>query len=151
MANPDSVSQNTQDSFGNYRIAIAQNVSLGTVANAVATLPVLNGGMQGTGGLIIRRIVVSGLYNTAGGTVPSAATANVTIGTTSDGANLVTGTVTLTNLTSGTTFVDMTPGSGLNANTASIVFQPNALFVNVTAAVANAGCRVAVYGDVLSF
>jgi hypothetical protein len=151
MASPDSVGQNTQDSFGSYRISIARNVSLGTVANAVATLPVLNGGMQGTGGIILRRIVVSNLYNTAGGTVPSAATANITIGTTNDGANLVTGTVTLTNLTNGTSYVDMTPGSGLNANTAAIVFQPNALFVNVTANVANAACQIALYGDVVSF
>jgi hypothetical protein len=151
MANSDSVGQNTQDSFGNYRIAIAKNISLGTVANAVATMPILSGGMQGTGGIILRRIVVSNLYNTAGGTVPSAATANVTIGTTSDGANLVTGTVTLTNLANGSSYVDMTPGAGLNANTAAIVFQPNALFVNVTAAVANAGCQIAVYGDVVSF
>ena len=151
MASIDSVGQNTQDNFGNYRIAIGRNISLGTVANAVSTLPVLNGGMQGTGGIILRRIVVSNLYNTAGGTVPSAATANITIGTTNDGANLVTGTVTLTNLTNGTSYVDMTPGSGLNANTAAIVFQPNALFVNVTAAVANTGCQIAVYGDVVSF
>ena len=151
MASPDSVGQNTQDSFGNYRISITRNVSLGTIANAVATLPVLSGGMQGTGGVILRRIVVSNLYNTAGGVVPNAATANITIGTTNDGANLVTGTVTLTNLTNGTSYVDMTPGSGLNANTAAIVFQPNALFVNVTANVANTGCQIALYGDVVSF
>jgi len=151
MANPDAVGQNTQDSFGNFRITKANNVALSAVANAVAVMPILQGGMQGSGGIILRRIVVSNLYNTAGGTVPNAATANITIGTSNDGANLVTGTVTLTNLTNGTSYVDMTPGSGLNANTAAIVFQPNALFVNVTAAVANTGCQIAVYGDVVSF
>ena len=110
-------------------------------------MPVLNGGMGGSGGYILRRIVVSNLYNTAGGSVPSAATANVTVGTSNDGANLVTGTVTLTNLTNGTSFVDLT----LNANTAAIVFNANALFVNVTANVANTACQVSVYGDVVSF
>jgi len=147
MANPDSVGQNTQDSFGSYRIARAQNVALSATANAVGVMPVLNGGMGGSGGYILRRIVVSNLYNTAGGSVPSAATANVTVGTSNDGANLVTGTVTLTNLTNGTSFVDLT----LNANTAAIVFNANALFVNVTANVANTACQVAVYGDVVSF
>jgi len=147
MANPDSVGQNTQDSFGSYRIARAQNVALSATANAVGIMPVLNGGMGGSGGYILRRIVVSNLYNTAGGSVPSAATANVTVGTSNDGANLVTGTVTLTNLTNGTSFVDLT----LNANTAAIVFNANALFVNVTANVANAACQVSVYGDVVSF
>jgi hypothetical protein len=147
MANPDAVGQNTQDSFGNFRIARAQNVLLSATANAVGIMPVLNGGMGGSGGYILRRIVVSNLYNTAGGSVPSAATANVTVGTSNDGANLVTGTVTLTNLTNGTSFVDLT----LNANTAAIVFNANALFVNVTANVANTACQVSVYGDVVSF
>ena len=147
MANPDAVGQNTQDSFGNFRIARAQNVPLSATANAVGVMPVLNGGMGGSGGYILRRIVVSNLYNTAGGTAPNAATANITIGTSNDGANLVTGTVTLTNLTNGTSFVDLT----LNANTAAIVFNANALFVNVTANVANTACQVSVYGDVVSF
>ena len=147
MANPDAVGQNTQDSFGNFRIARAQNVLLSATANAVGIMPVLNGGMGGSGGYILRRIVVSNLYNTAGGSVPNAATANVTVGTSNDGANLVTGTVTLTNLTNGTSFVDLT----LNANTAAIVFNANALFVNVTANVANTACQVSVYGDVVSF
>ena len=147
MANPDAVGQNTQDSFGNFRIARAQNVPLSATANAVGIMPILNGGMGGSGGYILRRIVVSNLYNTAGGSVPSAATANVTVGTSNDGANLVTGTVTLTNLTNGTSFVDLT----LNANTAAIVFNANALFVNVTANVANTACQVSVYGDVVSF
>jgi len=147
MANPDAVGQNTQDAFGNFRIAKAQNVLLSATANAVGIMPVLNGGMGGSGGYILRRIVVSNLYNTAGGSVPSAATANVTVGTSNDGANLVTGTVTLTNLTNGTSFVDLT----LNANTAAIVFNANALFVNVTANVANTACQVSVYGDVVSF
>ena len=147
MANPDSVGQNTQDAFGNFRLAQGRNVSLATTANGVIAMPLLNGGMGGSGGYILRRIVVSNLYNTAGGSVPSAATANVTVGTSNDGANLVTGTVTLTNLTNGTSFVDLT----LNANTAAIVFNANALFVNVTANVANTACQVSVYGDVVSF
>ena len=66
MANPDSVGQNTQDSFGNYRVAWAVPVSVGTVANAAATMPILSGGLQGTGQVIIRRITVSNAANAAG-------------------------------------------------------------------------------------
>jgi hypothetical protein len=151
MASPDSVGQNYQNSFGNFKIAMASGVSLSANANAVSVMPILNGGMGGTGSYIIRRIVVANPYNTAGGAVPNGATANVTIGFTSDGANLVTGTVTLSNLTAANTYVDLTPGSGLNANVASIAFTNNALFVNVTNNVANLGCMVSVYGDVVSF
>jgi hypothetical protein len=52
MANPDAVGQNLQDSFGNYRVAWAVPVSVGTVANAAATMPILVGGLQGTGQVI---------------------------------------------------------------------------------------------------
>lgn len=151
MASIDSVGQNTQISFGNFNMARATGVNLGANANAVAVMPLFSGGMGGTGSYIIRRIVVANPYNTAGGAVPNGATANITIGFTNDGANLVTGTVTLTNLTAANTYVDLTPGSGLNSNVASIAFNNNALFVNVTNNIANLGCLVSVYGELVTF
>ena len=84
MANSDSVGQNTQDAFGNYRIATGF-APANAVANAVVALPILNGGMQGSGNVIIRKITVAGVANTAGGAVQSLASTYVTIGTTNDG------------------------------------------------------------------
>jgi hypothetical protein len=146
MANPDAVGQNLQDNFGTYRLSISRPVLLSATSNAVAILPILSGGLGGSGSYIIRRITVSNLSNSAGGTAPSAATANVTVGTSNDGANLITGTVTLTNLTSASTYVDITPTNAANAT-----YNASVLFVNVTANVANAQCQIAVYGDMVSF
>ena len=147
MANPNRVGSNTQDFFGNFRVASADAVSLGTAANAVITLPVLSGGTAGTTQYIIRRITVSNLTNSAGGTAPSAAIANVSVGTTNDGANLVASVTKLTNLVNGLRYVDLT----LDANAASNVYTANALYLNVTTAVANAAVSVRVYGDVGPF
>ena len=148
MASPDSVGQNTQDSFGNYRIAnVTQPVSLAATGNAVVALPILKGGMGGTGQFVLRRITASILSNIAGGTAPSAATANVSIGTTNDGANLVANAQTLTNLTSATTYQDLT----LAAATQTATYSANALFVNVNTSVANAQCYISVYGDIQTF
>jgi len=148
MSNQNRVGSETQDGFGNKRIAnITVPFSLATTANAVVALPILSGGSSGSTKYIIRRITVSNLSNSAGGAAPSAATANVTVGTTKDGANLVANTTTLTNLTSNTTFVDLT----LNTATLKTLYTANTLFVNVTANVANAQAFIAVYGDVVTF
>lgn len=147
MANPNRVGSNTQDQFGSYRIAAADTVSLGTAANSVVTLPILGGGTGGTTEYIVRRITIHNLTNSAGGTAPSAAIANVSVGTTNDGANLVASVTKLTNLVNGLRYVDLT----LDANAASNVYTANALYVNVTTAVANAAVSVRVYGDVGPF
>jgi hypothetical protein len=148
MANPNQVGSEYQDGFGFKRIAsIKAPFSLGTTANAVVALPILSGGTGGTTEYIIRRITVANLSNSAGGAVPNAATANVTVGTTNDGANLVANLTTLTNLTNGTTFVDLT----LNTDTAKTAYTANTLFVNVTANVANCQAFISVYGDIVTF
>lgn len=147
MANPNRVGSSTQDFFGNYRMASANTVSLATAANAVVALPILGGGTGGTTDYIVRRIVVHNLTNAAGGAAPSAANANVSVGTTNDGANLVAAVTKLTNLTSGTRYVDLT----LDANAASNVYTANVLYVNVQTAVENAVVAVRVYGDVGPF
>ena len=148
MANPDSVGQNTQDSFGSYRVAnVTVPISLATTGNAVVALPILKGGQGGTGQLILRRITVANLTNSAGGTAPNAATANISIGETNDGANLVANAQVLTGLTGALTFKDLT----LNATANAQATQANALFVNVNTSVANAQVYISVYGDIVTF
>jgi hypothetical protein len=147
MANPDSVGQNTQDSFGNYRVANYGPVPLNATGNAVIALPILRGGTGGTTQYVLRRITVANCSNIAGGAAPNAATANISIGTTNDGGNLVVNAQTITNVTSNTTYQDLT----LNANTTTTSYTANALFVNVNTSVANAAVFIAVYGDVVVF
>ena len=144
MANSDSVGQNTQDYFGNYLLARAVPVSLATAANAVVAMPFISGGLQGSGKVILRRITVYGLSNTAGGTEPSAATANVTIGQTNDGGNLVTTTFQLSNVINSNTYQDIT----LVAAAGNTTYTNDTLFLNVVTAVANAAVKVDVWGEV---
>jgi len=150
MASPDSVSQNTQDSFGSYRIAFAPALSIAATGNAVAALAILSGGI-GSGSYIIRRITVANPANTAGGTVPSLATANVTILTSNDGntSNAVTTAAgqLLGNVTAVNTWQDLT----LVAGAATSAYTANALFVKVGVASANTSVNISVWGDVVSF
>ena len=148
MANIDAVGQNTQDSFGNYRLVKSPTpVSLATTGNAVIALPILSGGTGGTTQYVLRRITASVLSNSAGGSAPSAALANISIGTTNDGGNLVANAQVLTNLTSASTYQDLT----LAAGTQTATYTANALFVNVGTSVANAQCFITVYGDIQTF
>ena len=144
MANTDSVAQNTQDYFGNYRVGVSGPVSLATAGNAVVAMPFISGGLSGTGQVILRRITVYGLSNSAGGAAPSAATANITIGQTTDGANLVTSTFQLSNITGANTFQDVT----LVSAAASSTYTNNTLFLNVVTTVPNATVRIDVWGEV---
>ena len=148
MANQNRVGSELQDGFGNKRIAnVRAPFSLATTANAVVALPILSGGTGNTTEYIIRRITVANLSNSAGGAVASAALANVTVGTTNDGANLVANLTTLTNLTTGLTYVDLT----LNTDTLKTCYTATTLFVNVTANVANTQAFISVYGDIVTF
>lgn len=150
MANPDAVGQNTQDAFGSFRIAFAPATSLAATGNAVVALPIISGGI-GSGSYIIRRITITNPANTAGGTVPSLATANVTVFTSNDGnaSNAVTTAVgqVLTNVTAVNTWQDLT----LIAAAATTAYTANALFLKVGVAVANTSVNVTVWGDVVSF
>jgi hypothetical protein len=150
MSSADSVSQNTQDAFSSYRLAFVQGQSLATTGNAVVALPILNGGIGG-GSFILRKITVSNPSNTAGGTVSSLATANVTILTSSDGntSNAVTTAAgqTLGNVTAANTWQDLTLASGASTT----AYTANALFVKVGVSVANTAVNISVFGDVVSF
>jgi len=130
----NNVATQYPSSFGNYAVAFAANVNVGATSNAAAVLSV-----TGTG-FIARRITVANANK-------SLASANVSIITTNDGnaSNAVASTTQLSNLTSTTTFQDLTLASG----TATTVYPAAALFVKVTTAVSGGTCDVTVYGDIV--
>jgi len=152
MANPDSVAQNYSTSFGNYAIATASSVPVGSTGNAVVALPILSGGLTNSGnvvssgGVIIRRVTVQNPSGNVG-------TANVSILTSSDGnaSNAVVAATVLSNLTATGTYQDLTIASPYSTTTALTGNITQALFVKVNTAVANATVDIRVYGDTVSF
>ena len=152
MANPDSVAQNTSISFGNYAIATASTVPLGSTGNAVVSLPILIGGLTnsgnvtGSGGVIVRRVTVQNPSGNIG-------TANVSILTSSDGnaSNAVVAATVLSNLTAVGTYQDLTIASPYSTTTALTGNITQALYVKVNTAVANATVDIRIYGDTVSF
>ena len=153
MASPQYVGNDYQDSFGFYRIAFVPGQSLASTGNAVVSLPVLGGGIGspfGNGSYIIRRITVTNPSNSAGGSVPNIATANVVVFTSNDGntSNAVTtsGGQTLGNVTGGNTWQDLT----LAAGAATTAYVAPVLFLKVGTAVANSAVNISVYGDIVN-
>jgi len=152
MANPDSVAQNYPNSFGNYAIATASSVPVGSTGNAVVALPILSGGLTNSGnavssgGVIIRRVTVQNPSGNVG-------TANVSILTSSDGnaSNAVVAATVLSNLTATGTYQDLTIASPYSTTTALTGNITQAFFVKVNTAVANATVDIRVYGDTVSF
>lgn len=132
--NANNVGARYPDSFGNFALCTAVVVPLNAVSNAAAVMSVV-----GTS-YIVRRVTISNANATA-------ATANVSIITSSDGnaANAVFATTKLSNVTSTTTFQDIAP----TANAVSNVYTSGALWVKVTTAV-DATCEVTVYGDIVN-
>ena len=150
MANSDSVGQNTQDSFSNYRLGIVRATTLNSAANAVVTIPILSGGLTNSGnaatsgGIIVRRITVQ---NPSG----SIASANVSVGITSDGANLITANTVLSSVSGTGKFQDVAV-SATYQTTAITGNQTQCLYVNVNTASGNANTvDIVVWGDVVSF
>jgi hypothetical protein len=132
--NANHVGARYPDSFGSFVIATAPIVPLNAVSNAAVVMSVV-----GTS-YIVRRVTISNAN-------ASAATANVSIITSSDGnaANAVFATTKLSNITSTTTFQDIAP----TANAVSNVYSSGALWVKVTTA-NDATCEVVVYGDIVN-
>jgi len=133
----DHVGAQYPDGFGSKRIAGAQGVSLAAVTNTAATLAVTEGTKY-----IIRRITVANA-NT------SVTSANIAICTSNDGnaSNLVAANTALSNISSNSTWQDLTLAAGAATN----VYSAGAMFVivnsggNVAATV-----DIAVYGDVVA-
>ena len=122
------------DGFGNFAIASAQAVPINTASNVAVTMSVV-----GTS-YIVRRVTFSNAN-------ASCATANVSIILTNDGAtaNAVFAKTKLANITSTTTFQDISPV----ANAVSNVYSSGALFLKVEDPV-NATVDVTVYGDIVN-
>lgn len=129
------VSSDYPNKFGNYAIASGQAISVAATGNAVATLAT-----TGTS-FIVRRITVANASK-------SIATANVSILTTNDGntSNAVATATLLSNVSSTSTYQDLTLASGTLTN----VYSAGALFVKVNTAVSGATCDVTVYGDIVT-
>ena len=147
MSSCDSVSQNYQDNFSNYRLAKVTATTLNTSGNAVITIPILSGGLTnagallGSGAVIVRRVTVQ---NPSG----SVASANVSIGYTNDGANLVTANTVLSSVSAVNKFQDIT-GTGTTAVNGNVT---QCLYVNVNTPSGNANTvDICVWGDVVSF
>jgi hypothetical protein len=146
MANPDSVGQNTQDYFSNFLLGKVRATALNTSGNAVITIPLLGGGLTNgpsvaaSGAVIVRRVTVQ---NPSG----SVASANVSLGFTNNGANLVTANTVLSSVSASGTFVDLsTTATAVSGNVTSC------LYVNVNTASGNANTvDIAVWGDVVNF
>lgn len=148
MSSADSVSQNTQDSFSNYRLGKVTATSLNTSGNAVITIPLLSGGLTNSGNtassgaVIVRRVTVQ---NPSG----SVASANVSIGYTNDGANLVTANTVLSSVSAVNKFQDITGTSTTTAVNGNVT---SCLYVNVNTASGNANTvDILVWGDVVTF
>lgn len=148
MANADSVGQLYLDSFGQGRLAVITATKLNTTGNAVVALPFLSGGLTkgnattNSGQVIIRRITVC---NPSG----SVASANISISTTSDGANVIANATTLTSVSGAVTFQDIALNAG---NVAVSGYNSQALFVNVGTASGNDNTvDIRVFGEVVSF
>jgi hypothetical protein len=150
MANADSVGQFTLDSFSNGRIGIVRATTLNTSGNAVITVPILSGGLTNgggtanSGGIIVRRVTVQ---NPSG----SVASANVSIGVTGDGANLITANTVLSSVAGTGRYQDISAASPYTTTVVSgSVTQ--CLYVNVNTVAGNANTvDIVVWGDVVSF
>lgn len=151
MANLDAVAQNTPVSFGNYVLASASQVSLGSTGNAVVSLPILLGGLtvggstSSSGQVILRRITVQNAN-------ANVALGNVSILTTNDGntSNAVVAATLLSNLTAVDKFQDLTIASPYAASTTINGYNTQALYLKVNTAVANATVDIKIFGDTVS-
>jgi hypothetical protein len=149
MSSASHVGANSPGQFGRYAIASARGVSLGSTGNAVANLAVLGGGLSNSGSTatsgqaIARQIVVRN---------PSAnvSTTTISIGYSSDGANLWANNQSLSTLTAVNKYQDLVLSATanttcLNGNVSSV------LYVNVNSnAVANAVCDIYVFGEIVN-
>ena len=124
------------DGFGNFAIAHAVNVSVGSTGNAVAQLPIVGGTSY-----IVRRINVARANQ-------SIAAANVTILTSNDGntSNAVSNATVLSSVDGTTKWQDLT----ISTAALSTTYTAGSLFVRVNTAVSSGTCDITVYGDIVN-
>ena len=124
------------DRFGSFGVGKQATVDIGSTGNAVATIF-----MGGGSSYIVRRIVVANANK-------NIATGNVSILTSNDGnaSNAIASATLLSNVTSTSTFQDLT----LAAGAATTVYSAGALYVKVNTAVSDGTCDITVFGDVVT-
>jgi hypothetical protein len=124
------------DSFGNFGVAQAVTVDVGSTGNAVAQISVAGGTSY-----IVRRITVANANK-------SIATANVVILTSNDGnaSNAVSNVTVLSSVTSTSTWQDIP----LATAAATTVYSAGSLYVKVNTAVSGGTCDITVYGDIVT-
>ena len=139
MANVNRLGADTPLDLDRYVIGTAQGVSVTATGNAVATIPIMSGGLtSNTGCYIVRAITVANANK-------DISTANVIVLTTSDGnaSNNVSNATVLSNVSAATVkYQDLT----LGATAATNAFQAPALFVKVNTAVSGGTCDIRVIG-----
>ncbi len=139
MANGNAVGTNLPTSFGRYVLGEVRGVSVAATGNAVATIPILLGGLTAnTGCYIVREVTVMNANK-------SIATANVIVLTSSDGntSNNVSNATVLSNVSAATTkWQDL----DLAASAATDAYTAGALFVKVNTAVSGGTCDIRVVG-----
>ena len=146
MANPDSVGQNTQDSFSNYLLGRVRATQLNSSGNAVITIPILGGGLTNggavanSGGVIVRRVTIQ---NPSG----AVSSAYLSVGFTNAGANLVVANSAVSSISGVGTFQDMTTTATFVSGNVS-----SCMYVNVNTASGNSNTvDILVWGDVVNF
>ena len=145
MSSANNVGSNLPDSFGNYEVGAAVSCPVGATGNAVATIPVLGGGLTpNTGAFILRRITVSNAN-------ADASVAVVRILKSSDGntSNAVTSALTLSNCTTKLGWNDATisaPYAAASALNTSVLY----VLCSTAANAATTKVNVRVYGDFVS-
>ena len=139
MANANRLGADTPLDLDRYVIGSATGVSVAATGNAVATIPIMSGGITSTTGCYIVRAITVVNAN------KSINTANVIVLTTSDGntSNNVSNATVLSNVTAATTkWQDLTLGT----TAATDAFTAPALFVKVNTAVTGGTCDIRVIG-----
>ena len=143
MANVNRLGADTPLDLDRYVIGLAQGVSVTATGNAVATIPIMSGGLtSNTGCYVVRAITVANANK-------DISTANVIVLTTSDGntSNNVSNATVLSNVSAATVkYQDLTLGTTAATN----AFQAPALFVKVNTAVSGGTCDIRVIGALVN-
>jgi len=124
------------DRFNSIALGKVQAADIGSTGNAVVTIPITQGSSY-----IVRQITVAN----ASGDISAA---NVSVLTTDDGnaSNAVASATLLANVSSTTTYQDLT----LASDTATAVYSAGALYLKVITAVSSETCDITVFGDVVT-
>jgi len=147
VSNQNEVGPRSARVFRNYELAKISATTLNNASAGVIALPILSGGLTKggnvatSGQVLVRELLVC---NPSG----SLASANISIGYSSDGSNLVVANTVISNVSAVGTFQEV-------VNSPPIVvsgYNSQCLYVNVNTASGNANtCDIIIYGTVVTF